>query len=381
MKKLLNVNDFKSVARKKVPKMFFDYVESGSWDGNTLKSNREDFLKIKLIQRVAVDVSKRNTEVSILGTNYNMPLALAPAGLTGMQRADGEILAALAAEKFNIPYTLSTFSICSIEEVSEKINKPFWFQLYIMKDKNFLKNIIHRAKSAGCSALMITLDLQVLGKRYADIKNDLSVPPNFFSLRNIKNLTIKPNWVFRMLQTKNREFGNIVGHVEGVSNLKSLSSWVSNSFDQTFSWDDIKFIRDLWKGKLILKGILNEIDALKALDTGADAIIVSNHGGRQLDSVPSSISMLPNIKKIANGKTEVWVDGGIRSGIDVLKACSLGADLSLIGRPYLYALGAYGEKGVSEILRIFQEDLDLAMALCGKTRISQLNFKNVLFNF
>ncbi len=380
LKNILNVNDMKIVAKKRVPKMFFDYIESGSWDELTLKSNEDDFSKIKLKQKVAIDISKRNTSVKILGQNYSMPVALAPAGLTGLQKANGEILAALAAEKFNVPYTLSTLSICSLENVAEKVSKPFWFQLYVMKDKKFMKELIFRAKNVNCSALMITLDLQVLGKRYNDVRNKLSIPPDFLCRTNLLNMLLKPYWMMEILSTKNRGFGNIVGHTSEVSNLKSLSKWVGGSFDESFCWEDIEKIRDIWKEKLILKGILDEEDALKAVEVGADAIIVSNHGGRQLDSTSSSISMLQKIKKIVKKDAEIWIDGGIRSGIDVIKACSLGADCTLIGRPYLYGLGAYGEKGVTKILNIFKEDLDLSMALCGKNTIKDLNSENIIID-
>ncbi len=381
LKNILNVNDMKIAAKKRVPKMFFDYVESGSWEELTLKSNEDDYSKIKLKQKVAIDVSKRSTLVQILGQEYNMPVALAPAGLTGLQKADGEILAALAAEKFNVPYTLSTFSICSLESVAKKVSKPFWFQLYVMKDKKFMNELIFRAKNVNCSALIITLDLQVLGKRYKDVRNKLSIPPDFLCKKNLFNMLLKPRWMIEILSTKNRNFGNISGHALGVSNLKSLSKWVGNSFDESFCWEEIEKIRDVWKEKLILKGILDEEDAQKAVKIGADAIIVSNHGGRQLDSTSSSISMLHKIKKIVKQDAEIWIDGGIRSGIDVIKACSLGADCTLIGRPYLYGLGAYGEKGVTKILNIFKEDLELAMALCGKTTIKDLNSKNIIFEF
>lgn len=381
LKNILNVNDMKVIAKKRVPKMFFDYVESGSWEESTLRSNVDDFSKIKLKQKVAIDVSNRNTMVNIFGQKYTMPVALAPAGLTGLQKADGEILAALAAEKFNVPYTLSTFSICSLESVAKKVSKPFWFQLYIMKDKKFMKELIFRAKNVNCSALMITLDLQVLGKRYKDVRNRLSIPPDFLCRKNLFNMLLKPYWMMEILSTKNRGFGNIVGHASGVSNLKSLSKWVGDSFDESFCWEDIEKIRANWKEKLILKGILDEEDALKAVQIGADAIIVSNHGGRQLDSTSSSISMLHKIKKVVKEDVEIWIDGGITSGIDVIKACSLGADCTLIGRPYLYGLGAYGEKGVTKILNIFKEDLDLSMALCGKTNIKDLNSENIIVDF
>ena len=372
MQKITSITDLQKLAKKRVPRMFYDYADSGSWTEQTYRQNQIDFEKIKLRQRVAVDVSIRDTRSEMLGTLVDIPTALAPCGMTGMQYADGEILAAKAAEKFNIPFTMSTLSICSIEDVAEQVSAPFWFQLYVMKDKQYSKKLIERAKKAGCSALMLTLDLQLMGQRHKDIKNGLSAPPRIKTLSTMIDLALKPSWCFGMLQTKRRSFRNVVGHVDGVSDLSSLSAWVGEAFDLKFTWDDIAEIKDLWGGKLILKGVLDPEDAEKAIKCGADALIVSNHGGRQLDGAPSSISMLPEIIRVVGNNTSVWVDGGIRSGQDILKAIALGAEGTLIGRPYLYGLGALGEAGVTKCLQIIQKELDISMALCGHTNINNV---------
>jgi len=373
---ILSVEDMRKKAKSRVPRMFFDYAESGSWTEDTLRANINDLMDIKFRQRVAVDISKRSTEMEMLGEKLPIPVALAPTGLAGMQTADGEIHAARAAEKFGVPFTLSTMSVCSIEEVQSKTRDPFWFQLYVMRDRDFIDRLIKRAKEANCSALMITLDLQVMGQRHRDIKNGLSVPPKI-NLPNILNLITKPKWCLGMLGTKNRKFGNIVGHVKGVKDMSSLAEWTVNQFDPTLCWDDVLELRKKWSGKIVLKGIMDKEDAKAALNIGADAIIVSNHGGRQLDGASSSVSALPKILDIVQDKCEIWVDGGIRTGQDILRLIALGAKGTLIGRAFLYGLGAEGEKGVTRVLEILQKELDLTMALCGATDLSQVN-KNIL---
>ena len=377
MEKITCIADLQKIAKKRVPRMFYEYADSGSWTEVTYHENQTDFEKIKLRQRVAVDMSNRNTSSKMLGRSVALPTALAPCGMTGMQHADGEILAAKAAEKFNIPFTMSTLSICSIEDVAEKVTAPFWFQLYVMKDKDYSKKLIEQEKKAGCSALMLTLDLQLMGQRHKDIKNGLSAPPRIRSASTLIDLMLKPSWCFEMLKTNRRSFRNVVGHVDGVSDLSSLSAWVGEAFDLKFTWDDIAEIKDLWGGKLILKGVLDPEDAEKSLKYGADALIVSNHGGRQLDGAPSSISMLPEIIKVVGNNSSVWVDGGIRSGQDILKATALGAKGTLIGRPYLYGLGALGEAGVTKCLQIIQKELEISMALCGHTDIKNVT-KDIL---
>ena len=376
MSVILSVEDMRKKAKARVPRMFFDYAESGSWTEDTLRANINDLMDIKFRQRVAVDISKRSTEMEMLGEKLPIPVALAPTGLAGMQTADGEIHAARAAEKFGVPFTLSTMSVCSIEEVQSKTRDPFWFQLYVMRDRDFIDRLIKRAKEANCSALMITLDLQVMGQRHRDIKNGLSVPPKI-NLPNVLNLITKPKWCLGMLGTKNRKFGNIVGHVKGVKDMSSLAEWTVNQFDPTLCWDDVLELRKKWSGKIVLKGIMDKEDAKAALNIGADAIIVSNHGGRQLDGASSSVSALPKILDIVQDKCEIWVDGGIRTGQDILRLIALGAKGTLIGRAFLYGLGAEGEKGVTRILEILQKELDLTMALCGATDLSQVN-KNIL---
>ena len=358
------IEDLRLLARKRVPRMFYDYADSGSWTEGTYRANEADFQRIQLRQRVAVDIATRSTRVQMIGTDAAMPVAIAPTGMTGMQHADGEILAARAAEKFGVPFTLSTMSICSIEDIAAYTQAPFWFQLYVMKDRSFVERLIDRARAAHCSALMLTLDLQILGQRHKDIKNGLSAPPKP-TLANLINLATKPRWCLGMLGTRRRSFGNIVGHAEGVGDLSSLSSWTAEQFDPALTWADVEWVKKRWGGKLILKGILDAEDARLAVDCGADAIVVSNHGGRQLDGAPSSIAALPAIADAVGSRTEVWMDSGIRSGQDVLKAWALGARGTLIGRSFLYGLGALGEAGVTRCLELIHNELDLTMAFCG----------------
>ena len=371
MSVITTIDDLKKLAQKRVPKMFYDYADSGSWTESTYQLNETDFQRIKFRQRVAVDMSNRTTKTTMIGQEVAMPAALAPVGLTGMQHADGEILAAQAAAEFGVPYTLSTMSVCSIEQVAEKSPKPFWFQLYVMRDHDFAKRLVARAKAAGCSALMLTLDLQILGQRHKDLKNGLSTPPKL-TVKNIANMATKPRWCLGMLGTKNRQFGNIHGHVDGVSNLSSLSSWVSEQFDLQLDWDDVARIKDWWGGKLIIKGILDAEDAKMAAQSGADALIVSNHGGRQLDGADSSIAILPEIVEAVGADIEIWMDGGIRSGQDMLKAIALGAKGTLLGRSYIYGLGADGKQGVRKALDIIHKELDMTMALCGHRDINNV---------
>ena len=372
MSKILEISDLKAIAKRRVPKMFFDYADSGAWTEGTYRANEEDFRKVKLRQRVLVDMTNRSLESTMIGQTVSMPVALAPTGLTGMQHADGEMLAAKAAEEFGVPFTLSTMSICSIEDVASVTSKPFWFQLYVMRDREFVKNLIDRAKAAKCSALVLTLDLQILGQRHKDLRNGLSAPPKF-TPKHIWQMATRPLWCLQMLKTKRRSFGNIVGHAKNVSDLSSLSSWTAEQFDPQLSWENVEEIRKMWGGPLILKGILDVEDARMAARTGADAIIVSNHGGRQLDGAPSSISMLPKIVDAVGHQIEVHVDGGIRSGQDVLKAVALGAKGTYIGRPFLYGLGAGGKAGVTTALDIIRKELDITMALCGKRDIRDIN--------
>lgn len=368
MSKPLEIADLKKLAKKRVPKMFFDYADSGAWTESTYRANEDDFAKIKLRQRVLVDMSDRSLESEMIGQKVAMPVALSPTGLTGMQHADGEMLAAQAAEEFGVPFTLSTMSICSIEDVASVTKKPFWFQLYVMNDRDFVYNLIDRAKAAKCSALVLTLDLQILGQRHKDIRNGLSAPPKF-TPKHIWQMATRPAWCLGMLGTQRRTFGNIVGHAKSVTDLKSLSAWTTEQFDPRLSWKDVEWIKERWGGKLILKGILDEEDARAAAGSGADAIIVSNHGGRQLDGAHSSIAMLPKIVEAVGDKIEVHMDGGIRSGQDVLKALALGAKGTYIGRPFLYGLGAGGKQGVTTALDIIAKEMDITMALCGKRRI------------
>jgi len=368
MSPITHIEELRRLAKKRVPRMFYDYADSGSWTEGTYRANESDFQRIQLRQRVAVDIAKRSTKVQMIGIDAAMPVAIAPTGMTGMQHADGEILAARAAEKFGIPFTLSTMSICSIEDVAAHTTAPFWFQLYVMKDRGFIERLIERARAAKCSALMLTLDLQVLGQRHKDIRNGLSAPPKP-TIANLINLATKPRWCLGMLATKRRTFGNIVGHAQGVGDLSSLSSWTAEQFDPALTWADVEWVKKRWGGKLILKGIMDAEDARLAADSGADALIVSNHGGRQLDGAPSSIAALPAIADAVGDRIEVWMDGGIRSGQDVLKAWALGARGTLIGRSFLYGLGAMGEPGVTRCLEIIRNELDLTMAFCGHTEL------------
>jgi L-lactate dehydrogenase (cytochrome) len=362
------IEDLRRLAVKRVPRMFYDYADSGSWTEGTYRANESDFRGIGLRQRVAVNIETRSVATTMIGIDAAMPVALAPTGLTGMQHADGEILAARAAEKFGVPFTLSTMSICSIEDVAANTTKPFWFQLYVMRDRDFVERLIDRAKAARCSALMLTLDLQIIGQRHKDLINGLSAPPRP-TVANLLNLLTKPRWCLGMLGTRRRTFGNIVGHAKGVADMSSLATWTAEQFDPRLTWADIEWIRKRWGGKLILKGIMDAEDARLAADSGADALIVSNHGGRQLDGAPSSIRALPAIADAVGSRIEVWMDGGIRSGQDVLKAVALGAKATLIGRSFLYGLGAMGEAGVTRCLEIIRNELDLTMAFCGRTDI------------
>ncbi|MEY2809552.1 MAG: L-lactate dehydrogenase [Pseudomonadota bacterium] len=373
MSVITTIEDLRVLAEKRVPRMFYDYADSGSWTESTYRANEGDFQKIKLRQRVAVNMEGRSTASTMVGQPVAMPVAIAPTGLTGMQHADGEILAARAAKKFGIPFTLSTMSICSIEDVAKGTDgHPFWFQLYVMRDRDFIERLIDRAKAAGCSALVLTLDLQILGQRHKDLKNGLSAPPKP-TLSTILNLMTKPRWCLGMLGTPRRQFGNIVGHVKGVENMGSLSEWTAKQFDPRLNWGDVEWIKKRWGGKLILKGIQDVEDARLAVQSGADALIVSNHGGRQLDGADSSIQALPAIVDAVGSQIEVHMDGGIRSGQDVLKAVSLGAKGTYIGRSMLYGLGAMGEAGVTKALEIIHKELDLTMAFCGRTQIHQVD--------
>jgi L-lactate dehydrogenase (cytochrome) len=370
---ITTIEDLRLLAKKRVPRMFYDYADSGSWTESTYRANSEDFQRIKLRQRVAVNLENRSTTSTMIGQKVAMPVALAPTGLTGMQCADGEIKAALAAKKFGIPFTLSTMSICSIEDVAQGTGgHPFWFQLYVMKDRDFIERLIDRARAANCSALVLTLDLQILGQRHKDLKNGLSAPPKL-TLPNLINMATKVRWGLGMLGTKRHGFGNIVGHVKGVGDMGSLSDWTSKQFDPALNWGDVAWIKKRWGGKLIIKGIQDAADALLAADSGADALIVSNHGGRQLDGAPSSITALPGIVDAVGSRMEVHMDGGIRSGQDVLKARALGARGTYIGRAFLYGLGAMGEAGVTKALEIIHKELDLTMAFCGHTQIDTVD--------
>jgi L-lactate dehydrogenase (cytochrome) len=363
------VEDLRLLAKRRVPRMFYDYADSGSWTESTYRANSADFARIKLRQRVAVNMENRSTATHMLGQSVSMPVALAPTGLTGMQSADGEIKAARA---FGVPFTLSTMSICSIEDVAQEAGPGFWFQLYVMRDRDFIGRLIDRAKAAGCSALMLTLDLQILGQRHKDLKNGLSAPPKP-TLRNLLDMATKVRWGLGMLGTRRHGFGNIIGHVKGVGDMGSLADWTARQFDPALSWDDVQWIKQRWGGKLILKGIQDVEDARLAVQSGADALIVSNHGGRQLDGAPSSISALPDIVDAVGSQIEVHMDGGIRSGQDVLKAWALGARGTYIGRAFLYGLGALGEAGVTKALEIIHKELDLTMAFCGHTQLQRVD--------
>ncbi len=366
------VEDLKRIYKRRAPRMFYDYAESGSWTEQTFRENTTDFQDIHLRQRVAIDMTGRSTKSRMIGQDVAMPVALAPVGLTGMQRADGEIKAARAAEKFGVPYTLSTMSICSIEDVAENTSKPFWLQVYTLKDDDFMKRLFDRAKAAKCSAAVITVDLQMLGQRHKDLKNGLSAPPKL-TVKSVANMMTKVQWGLSMLGTKRRFFGNIVGHAKGVADPSSLSTWTAEAFDESLDWDRIREFRKMWDGPLIIKGIIDPRDALEALNVGADAIIVSNHGGRQLDGALSSIRALPAIMDAVGDKIEVHLDSGIRSGQDVLKALALGAKGTYIGRAYVYGLGAMGEAGVTKALEIIHKELEVSMALCGHTDVTKVD--------
>ncbi|ODU60617.1 MAG: alpha-hydroxy-acid oxidizing enzyme [Comamonadaceae bacterium SCN 68-20] len=372
LSKITCIEDLRVAAERRVPRMFYDYADSGSWTEGTYRANESDFQSIKFRQRVAVNMEGRSTAVTLVGQQAFMPVAIAPVGLTGMQHADGEIHAARAAEKFGIPFTLSTMSICSIEDIAGHTSAPFWFQLYMMRDRDAMARMIQRAKDARCSALVLTLDLQVIGQRHKDIKNGLTAPPRP-TLRNILNLMTKPQWCLGMAGTRRRTFRNLVGHVKGVSDMNSLAAWTNEQFDPRLSWADVDWVKQQWGGKLILKGIMEVEDAVLAAQHGADAIVVSNHGGRQLDGAPSSIHALPAIVAAVGDRLEVWMDGGIRSGQDVLKAWALGARGTMIGRPMVYGLGAFGEAGVTKALQILHKELDVSMAFCGRTQLQQVD--------
>lgn len=365
------VEDLRQLAKQRVPRMFYDYADSGSWTETTYRANESDFQAIKLRQRVAVNMEGRSTAVKMIGQDARMPVAIAPVGLTGMQHADGEIHAARAAEKFGIPFTLSTMSICSIEDIAENTSAPFWFQLYMMRDREAMARMIERARAAKCSALVLTLDLQVIGQRHKDLKNGLTAPPRP-TLKNILNLATKPRWVLGMAGTRRHTFRNLVGHVKGVSDMRSLSAWTNEQFDPRLSWADVAWVKEKWGGKLILKGIMEVEDAKLAVQAGADAIVVSNHGGRQLDGAPSSIHALPAIVAEVGHQIEVWMDGGIRSGQDVLKAWALGARGTMVGRAMVYGLGAMGEAGVTKMLQMLHKELDVTMAFCGHTQLTNV---------
>jgi L-lactate dehydrogenase (cytochrome) len=366
------IEDLRQVARRRVPRAFFDYAEAGSYSQETLHANRADLEHIKLRQRVLVDVSQRDVGTTILGEKVALPLALAPIGLCGMQHGDGEILACRAAQAAGIPFTLSTMSICSIEDVAQATGKPFWFQLYVMRDRGFIKALIERAAAAKCSALVLTVDLQVLGQRHCDIRNGMTVPPEI-RLANVIDIATKPTWALSILKGKRKTFGNLAGHVKGMENVKSLAQWTNNQFDPALSWKDVEWVRSIWGGKLILKGILDVEDAKTAAKTGATALVVSNHGGRQLDGAPSSISALPKIADAVGGEIEVMFDGGVRTGQDILRALALGARSCLIGRSYVYGLGAYGEAGVAKAIEVLGKELDVTMALCGVKSVREID--------
>lgn len=373
------VDDLKRLHKRRVPKMFYDYSESGSWTESTFVRNETVFNEVLLRQRVAVDLTNRSQSKQILGESWTIPVALAPTGMAGMQCSDGEIKAAQAAEEFGVPFTLSTMSICSIEDVAKNTSKPFWFQLYVMKDRRFVESLIERAKKANCSALVLTLDLQILGQRHKDIKNRLSAPPRL-TIKNLANMMTKPRWCMGMLTTRRHQFGNIVGHAEGVDDLSSLSSWSAEQLDPSLNWDDIKWIKERWGGPLILKGIMDPLDARHAVDSGADALIVSNHGGRQLDGAPATLEVLPAIVAEVGERITVFMDGGIRSGQDVYKAVALGAEACFIGKAFLNGLGAMGKAGVTRCLELMLNELDLTMAFCGYRDINEVDGRTLWQN-
>ena len=377
MKKILEINDLKKLSKKKLPKMFYDYIDTGAYSGKTYEDNENDFRKIKLKQRVGINIKNRNLKTTILGRSYDLPLGLAPVGMGGMMYPDGEVVVAKVASQMNIPYVLSTMSICSIEQVAMHSKNNLWFQLYVMKDKEFVKNIIKRAKAAKCQALVITMDLPILAQRHNDIRNGLSAPPKL-GIKQFLQLIQKPEWCFKMLRTKNRTFGNILGHAKGVTNLASIVSWTNEQFDQELTWDYIKWLKKEWGGITILKGIMDVEDAQMALSLGVEGIIVSNHGGRQLDGTLSSILALEKITKICGSKLEVYLDGGVRSGTDLVKAKALGAKAIFVGRPYLYGLSAMGREGVKAMVNIFQKEMDITLALCGETNINNLSTDNIV---
>ena len=377
--KILTIDEMKARARRSVPKMFFEYADSGSYTEGTYRENESDFNKIKLKQKVAVNLEGRNLKTTMLGKTITMPVAIAPAATGGMQVADGEIKAAKAAEAFGIPFALSTMSVCSIEDIAENTTAPFWFQLYVMRDRGFIERLIDRAKAARCSALVLTMDLQILGQRHKDIRNGLSTPPKFTPY-SIWQMMQHPMWCLRMLGTQRRTFRNIVGHVSGDHDLASLSAWTASQFDPTLNWADVKWVKERFGGPVIVKGVLDPEDAQAAIDNGADAIVVSNHGGRQLDGAPSTIRVLPEIVDAVGHKTEVYLDSGIRSGQDVLKALAYGAKSTFIGRPMLYGLGAGGEAGVTRVLEIIRKELDTTMALCGERDILNVGLHNIYSN-
>lgn len=377
MKKILEINDLKKLSKKKLPKMFYDYIDTGAYSGKTYEDNENDFRKIKLKQRVGINIKNRNLKTTILGRSYDLPLGLAPVGMGGMMYPDGEVVVAKVASQMNIPYVLSTMSICSIEQVAMHSKNNFWFQLYVMKDKEFVKSIIKRAKAAKCQALVITMDLPILAQRHNDIRNGLSAPPKL-GIKQFIQLIQKPEWCLKMLRTKNRTFGNILGHAKGVTNLASIVSWTNEQFDQELTWDYIKWLKKEWGGITILKGIMDVEDAQIALNLGVEGIIVSNHGGRQLDGTLSSILALEKITKICGSKLEVYLDGGVRNGTDLVKAKALGAKAIFVGRPYLYGLSAMGREGVKAMVNIFKKEMDITLALCGETNINNLSTKNIV---
>jgi L-lactate dehydrogenase (cytochrome) len=368
---ITSIEDLRQLARRKVPRAFFDYADRGSYAEETMRANREDLLRLKLRQRVLVDVAQRDLTTNIIGEPASLPLSLGPIGLCGMQHGDGEILSARAAQAAGIPFTLSTMSICSIEDVAAAADKPFWFQLYVMRDRGFVRSLIERAIAAKCSALVLTIDLQVMGQRHADVKNGMTVPPEI-RIKNIIDIMTKPAWALSVLKGKRKTFGNIAGHVRGMEDVNSLSKWIGDQFDPALNWKDVEWIRSLWPGKLILKGVLDVEDARLAAKTGASALVVSNHGGRQLDGAPSTISALPKIVDAVGGDIEVMFDGGIRSGQDVLRALALGARSCMLGRAYLYGLGAAGQAGVAQAIDIIRRELDVSMALTGTRRVSEI---------
>jgi len=371
------IADLQALARRRVPKMFYEYADTGSWTQSTYHDNEAAFQRQKLRQRVAVNIDNRSVKTTMIGEEVSMPVALAPVGLTGMQHADGEILAAQAAEEFGVPFTLTTMSVCSIEDVAEHTSRPFWFQLYVMRDRGFSESLMTRALNAGCSALVLTLDLQVLGQRHRDIKNGLSTPPKP-TLPVLLDLAFKPRWCWNMLQTKRRQFGNIHGHVKGVEDMSSLAEWTNSQFDPTLDWSSVEWVKKHWNRKLILKGINDVEDAKIAVGTGADGIIVSNHGGRQLDGAQASYDVLKEIVDAVGDKIEVYMDGGIRSGQDIFKAVAMGAKSTFIGRSYIYGLGAMGKPGVTKALEIMRKELDVTMGLCGETDITKVGRHNLV---